>query len=68
LTGSEQARLDALRRKSDVLTFRKGYAAVLLKRRGYQPLSPISNLQLLITNHQHPPLPPPIDNRLACLA
>jgi hypothetical protein len=39
LTAQEQARLDALRREADVLTFRKGYAAVLLKRRGYQPPS-----------------------------
>jgi len=34
LTTQEQARLNALRREADVLTFRKGYAAVLLKRRG----------------------------------
>ena len=36
LTAEEQARLNALRREADVLTFRKGYAAVLLKRRGYR--------------------------------
>ncbi len=36
LTLSEQQRLDALRREADVLTFRKAYAAVLLKRRGYR--------------------------------
>ncbi len=36
LTIAEQKRLDALRREADVLTFRKGYAAVLLKRRGYR--------------------------------
>ena len=36
LTAPEQTRLDALRREADVLMFRKGYAAVLLKRRGYQ--------------------------------
>jgi hypothetical protein len=36
LTAPEQIRLDALRREADVLMFRKGYAAVLLKRRGYQ--------------------------------
>jgi hypothetical protein len=36
LAAEEQARLDALRREADVLTFRKGYAAVLLKRRGYR--------------------------------
>lgn len=36
LTALEQIRLDALRRAADVLMLRKGYAAVLLKRRGYQ--------------------------------
>jgi hypothetical protein len=36
LTAPEQARLDVLRREADVLMFRKGYAAVLLKRHGYQ--------------------------------
>lgn len=36
LTPQEQAQLDSLRREADVLTFRKGYAAVLLKRRGYR--------------------------------
>lgn len=36
LTAEEQARLDDLRREADVLTFRRGYAAVLLKRRGYR--------------------------------
>ncbi len=36
LTAAEQKRLDTLRREADVLTFRKGYAAVLLKRRGYK--------------------------------
>ncbi len=36
LSAEQQTRLDALRREADVLTFRKGYAAVLLKRRGYQ--------------------------------
>jgi hypothetical protein len=35
LTNEEQERLDTLRREADVLTFRRGYAAVLLKRRGY---------------------------------
>ncbi|MCI0394839.1 MAG: hypothetical protein L0332_12855 [Chloroflexi bacterium] len=35
LTAGEQARLGALKRQAAVLTFRKGYAAVLLKRRGY---------------------------------
>ena len=36
LTSAEQKRLDNLRREADILTFRKGYAAVLLKRRGYR--------------------------------
>jgi hypothetical protein len=36
LTVEEQAHLDILRREADVLTFRRGYAAVLLKRRGYR--------------------------------
>ena len=35
LSESEQNRLDALRYQADVLTLRKGYAAVLLKRRGH---------------------------------
>lgn len=34
LTNEEQELLDTLRREADVLTFRRGYAAVLLKRRG----------------------------------
>jgi len=36
LTASEQAELDSLRYEADVLMFRKGYAAVLLKKRGYR--------------------------------
>jgi hypothetical protein len=36
LTNTEEKRLDTLRREADVLTFRKGYAAVLLKRSGYR--------------------------------
>jgi hypothetical protein len=36
LTSPEEQRLDTLRREADVLTFRRGYAAVLLKRRSYQ--------------------------------
>ena len=36
LSEAEQAKLDSLRREADILTFRKGYAAVLLKRRGYR--------------------------------
>lgn len=35
LTKVEEAELDAIRREADVLMFRKGYAAVLLKRQGY---------------------------------
>ena len=36
LSASEQAELDSLRHEADVLMFRKGYAAVLLKKRGYR--------------------------------
>lgn len=36
LTKGEHSRLEKLRRQADVLTLRKGYALVLLKRRGYQ--------------------------------
>jgi len=36
LTPEEEMRLDTLRREADVLMFRRGYAAVLLKRRGYR--------------------------------
>lgn len=36
LTSAEQARLAELRYQADLLTFRKGYAAVLLKRRGHR--------------------------------
>lgn len=36
LSKEEQAQLDALRRQADILTLRKGYAMVLLKRRGYR--------------------------------
>lgn len=36
LTSAEEQRLGALRREADVLTFRRGYAAALLKRRGYR--------------------------------
>ncbi|MBM3145044.1 MAG: hypothetical protein FJ010_08760 [Chloroflexi bacterium] len=36
LTRKEEKRLDDLRREADLLTFRRGYAAVLLKRRGYR--------------------------------
>jgi len=35
LTAREEKRLTELRRKADILMLRKGYAAVLLKRRGY---------------------------------
>lgn len=36
LTNEELERLDTLRHEANVLTFRRGYAAVLLKRRGYR--------------------------------
>ncbi len=36
LTAKEQKHLDTLRREADVLMFRRGYAAVLLKRHGYR--------------------------------
>jgi hypothetical protein len=36
LSQEEQAQLDALRRQADILTLRKGYAMVILKRRGYR--------------------------------
>jgi len=36
LSGVEQVRLDELRYQADLLTFRKAYAAVLLKRRGHR--------------------------------
>ena len=36
LTESEQKRLNDLRYQADLLTFRKAYAAVLLKRRGHR--------------------------------
>ncbi|MEZ4708105.1 MAG: hypothetical protein R3A44_12910 [Caldilineaceae bacterium] len=35
LSADEASRLDKLRRDADILTFRKAYAAVLLKRRGH---------------------------------
>ena len=37
LTAEEGKRLNSLRREADTLMFRRGYAAVLLKRRGYCP-------------------------------
>ncbi|HSN76693.1 MAG TPA: hypothetical protein VL334_16600 [Anaerolineae bacterium] len=36
LTPEEETRLAELRREADVMTLRKGYAAVLLKRQGYR--------------------------------
>ncbi len=36
LTPREKTRLDTLRREANVLMFRRGYAAVLLKRRGHR--------------------------------
>jgi hypothetical protein len=48
LTEEEAARLEQLRREADVLMLRKGYAAVLLKRRGYQvPTRPAFSYNLL---------------------
>jgi len=44
LANAEENRLDTLRREADVLTFRRGYAAVLLKRRGY-PLPTLQELE-----------------------
>ena len=44
LTRDEKRTLERLRRKADILTFRRGYAAVLLKRRGHLPLlQPVEN-------------------------
>lgn len=40
LTSDEEEELSDLKREADVLMFRKGYAAVLLKRQGYRPPSP----------------------------
>lgn len=45
LTEREQTRLDNLRYQADLLTLRKGYAAVLLKRRGHR-IPSISELPL----------------------
>lgn len=47
LTRDEQRTLDKLRREADVMTFRRSYAAVLLKRRGHPLpiLQPIENEQ-----------------------
>jgi hypothetical protein len=36
LNKEEQTQLDSLRRQADIFTLRKGYAMVLLKRRGYR--------------------------------
>ncbi len=36
LTDEDEMRLDMLRREADVLMFRRSYASVLLKRRGYR--------------------------------
>jgi hypothetical protein len=47
LSEDEQRQLDKLRYQADLLTFRKGYAAVLLKRRGHSipTLEDLPNLQ-----------------------
>ena len=39
LAEQEHTQLDALRREADILMFRKAYAAVLLKHRGFHPPS-----------------------------
>ncbi len=44
LTIEEEEHLDTLRHEADVLTFRRGYAAVLLKRRGHH-LPPLQELE-----------------------
>jgi hypothetical protein len=46
LTPEEQQRLKVLRREADVLSFRKSYAAVLLRRRGYEVPTPSALPQL----------------------
>ena len=45
LSETEQARLNELRYQADVMTLRKAYAAILLKRRGYR-IPSISELPL----------------------
>lgn len=40
LSAEESSVLEKLRRDADILTFRKGYATVLLKRRGHRVPSP----------------------------
>ncbi len=40
LTAKEISRLNQLRRQADLVTFRKSYAAVLLKRRGHRIPTP----------------------------
>lgn len=44
LSTQEQRRLDMLRKEADALTFRRSYAAVLLKRRG-SPIPTLENLE-----------------------
>ncbi len=44
LTAGERMRLDALRHEADVLTLRKAYAAVLLKRLG-RPVPSLADLE-----------------------
>ena len=44
LSTEEQKRLDTLRYEADLVTFRKGYAAVLLKRRG-NPIPTVEELK-----------------------
>ena len=43
LTADEQAELDRLTQDADTLVLKKAYAAVLLKRRGQNPPSPLAD-------------------------
>ena len=45
LSADEQQALQNLKREADVLTLRRSYAAVLLKRRGYKIPLPTGELQ-----------------------
>jgi hypothetical protein len=45
LSPDDEQALQALRREADVLMFRRSYAAVLLKRRGYRLTPPRGELQ-----------------------
>lgn len=45
LSAADQQTLQALKREADVLTLKRSYAAVLLKRRGYKIPPPTGRLQ-----------------------